>query len=202
MRVSEHEQRTEGWFAERLGKPTASNFHRIITPTGKSAAGADTYINELVAELITGKSVPVPVTEAMQRGTDLEPEARDVYKLITGQDVFEIGLCLHDDLDCGASPDGLVGDDGLLEIKCPIASTMVGYLRDGDDKLPSKYIPQCQGQLWITGRKWLDFVAYHPDMRIVMARVERDEAYIELLEEYVAAVCKTIKKASKNFRSL
>ena len=201
MRVSAHEQRTEGWFAERLGKPTASSFHRIITPTGKSAAGTDSYINELVAELITGKRVEIPVTPAMQRGIDLEPKARQTYELITGQDVFEIGLCLHSDLDCGASPDGLVGNDGLLEIKCPIASTMVGYLRDGDDKLPSKYIPQCQGQLWITGRKWLDFVAYHPDMRIVMARVERDEAYIELLEEYVTAACKTIQRAAETFRS-
>ena len=201
MRVSAHEQRSEGWFAERLGKPTASSFHRIITPTGKSAAGTDSYINELVAELITGKRVEIPVTPAMQRGIDLEPDARQTYEFITGQDVFDIGLCLHDDLDCGASPDGLVGDDGLLEIKCPIASNMVGYLRDGDDKLPSKYIPQCQGQLWITGRKWLDFVAYHPDMRIVMARVERDEAYIELLEEYVTAACKTIQRAAETFRS-
>tara|TARA_R110000772_G_scaffold48018_2_gene109507 strand:- start:650 stop:1255 length:606 start_codon:yes stop_codon:yes gene_type:complete len=198
MRVTEFEQRTEGWFHARLGRPSASSFHKLITPTGKPAASADSYINDLIAEKITGRQASVFVNDAMQRGTDLEPLAKEVYELVADENVFDIGFCLHDTIEAGASPDGLVGDDGLLEIKCPMGNTMVSYLRAGN-KLPSKYIPQVQGQLWITDRDWCDFLAYHPDMTILLVRVERSASYIEKLEAEVSRACDTIEKSTKQF---
>ena len=186
MIVLPHEQRSEGWFAARLGLPTASQFGRIITATGKKSAQFDGYANQLIAERITGEITQVTITEAMQRGTDLEPQARAWYELATGETVEEVGLCLHDHINCGASPDGLVGDHGLLEIKCPMAKTMVEYLRDG--VLPSAYVPQVQGQLWITDREWCDFLAWHPAMKPLTVKVERDEKFIEKLAELVSAL--------------
>lgn len=195
MRVTEHEQRSAGWFAARLGVPTASSFSKLVTPTGKKAASFDTYVNQLIAEKLTGEPTYIPATEAMQRGTDLEPFARAFYELVYDVEVFEIGLCLHDTVNAGASPDGLVGDDGLLEIKCPMASTMVGYLRD--DKLPTQYIPQVQGQLWITDRDWCDFLAWHPNTRPLLIRVERDNEYISTLSELVSAAADVIDENVK-----
>jgi|TARA_R110000765_G_C18870374_1_gene601001 predicted phage-related endonuclease len=201
MRVTEFEQRTEGWFQARLGKPSASSFHKLITPTGKPSASAMSYVDELVAEKITGKQANVFVSEAMQRGADMEPEAMKTYKLIRdSDDVYDIGFCLHDTMEAGASPDALVGNHGLLEIKCPMAHTMVGYLRAGN-VLPSKYIPQVQGQMWITGeeKEWCDFLCYHPDMKLLLVRVERDQEYIDKLAEQVEMACALIEKSAQEF---
>jgi len=134
----------------------------------------------------------------MQRGTDLEPLAKEVYELVSGESVFDIGFCKHDDLEAGCSPDGLVGDNGLLEIKCPMAHTMVGYLRAGN-KLPSKYKAQVQGQMWVTHREWCDFMAYHPDMTLLLVRVERDQEFIDKLESEVIKACETIEKSTHDF---
>jgi len=186
MIILPHEQRSEEWFAARLGLPTASQFGKIITATGKKSAQFDGYANQLIAERITGEITQVTITEAMQRGTDLEPQARAWYELAPGETVVEVGLCLHDNINYGASPDGLIGDHGLLEIKCPMAKTMVEYLRDG--VLPSAYVPQVQGQLWITDREWCDFLAWHPAMKPLTVKVERDPKYIEKLAELVSAL--------------
>jgi putative phage-type endonuclease len=182
MRVSNFPQRSEEWFSERLGVPSASNFHRIITPTGKPSSQSDSYINELVAERITGQKTFVKVTDAMQRGADLEQEAREYFEFISGIDAKEIGFCKHNTLEIGCSPDGVIdAENSLLEIKCPIQTTMVEYLRD--DILPAKYIPQVQGQLWITECDYAYFFAYHPDMKSLVVRVERDEKYIKALAD-------------------
>jgi putative phage-type endonuclease len=182
MRVSNFPQRSEEWFSERLGVPSASNFHRIITPTGKPSSQVDSYINELVAEKITGQKTFVKVTDAMQRGIDLEQDARDYFEFISGIDAKEIGFCKHNTLEIGCSPDGVIdAENSLLEIKCPIQTTMVEYLRD--DILPAKYIPQVQGQLWITECDYAYFFAYHPDMKSLIVRVERDEKYIKALAD-------------------
>jgi len=102
---------------------------------------------------------------------------------------------LHDNVEAGASPDGLIGEDGLLEIKCPLAHTHVGYLREG--VLPPKYIPQVQGQLWVTGRQWCDFVSYHPELKIMIVRVERDDSYIFTLANLVEMACNAIELFSE-----
>ena len=197
MRLIPHKQRSPEWFQARLGIPTASNFDRLITSTGKPSASADNYINLLVAERVTGAAVEVKVTDAMQRGIDLEPEARSFFEFVTGLAVKDAPLCLHDILDAGASPDGFIGDDVLLEIKCPSAHTHVEYLRDGC--LPSKYIAQVQGQLWITGKDKAHFLSYHPDFKPLMVVVPRDEMFIAKLEAEVVKATNKINGLVKEF---
>jgi len=195
MRLIECEQGSEEWLKARLGVPSASNFSKLITMKGTLSTQAKAYVDALVAEAITGESTYVKVTDAMQRGTELEPYARERYFYETGNSVEEVGFCLHDDYQAGASPDGLIGEDGGLEIKCPLGGTMVSYLRVG--RLPSKYWQQVQGCLHITGRKWWDFMAYHPDMKPLIVRVERDEAFIAALDALLIDVVKEIESLVK-----
>ena len=191
MRISNHKQGSEEWLQSRLGKPTASNFGKLITPTGKPSASADGYINELIAQRITGELPELYTNAAMERGNELEPAAKALYEFTHGVEVVEVGLCLHDTLDCGASPDGLVGDDGGLEIKSALPHTHVSYLRDGN--MPEKYVPQTQGCLWITGREWWDFMSYHPSMQDLIVRVYRDEEYIKKLADAVTRAVEIIE---------
>lgn len=199
MRVIDCEQGTEEWLAARLGIPSASMYGKIITTQGKWSTQADSYINQLVAEALTGERTPVYQNEHMIRGTELEPEARTMYEFVSGNEVEveEVGFCKHDTLETGASPDGLVGGKGGLEIKCPAASTHVEYLRGGT--LPSKYKQQVMGCLWITGREWWDFMSYHPNMKPLIVRVERDEEYIAALEKCVTKAVKLIEENVFNF---
>ncbi len=182
MIVTEFEQGTEEWLQVRSGVPTASEFSKLVTSTGAKSTSQKTYMNTLLADWCAGK--PVDVWEGsdwMQRGNELEPKARELYTLITGRKVEQIGFCFKDDKRLvGCSVDGLVEDDGLIEIKCPKASSLIGYIFE--DKLPTKYVQQVQGQLWITSRKWCDFMAYHPDFEPFLCRVERDENFITKLD--------------------
>ena len=191
MRVRNEEQGSDAWLQSRLGRPTASNFGKLITPTGKPSTSAEGYINELIAQKITGEIPEFFKSEAMQRGNDLEPSAKALYEFTRDVEVVEVGLCLHDSLECGASPDGLINDDGGIEIKCPLPHTHVAYLRDGN--IPTKYIPQVQGCLWITGRDWWDFMSYNPSMEDLIVRVYRDEAYIKKLADAVTRAVETIE---------
>ena len=188
MIILDHEQGSPEWLAARLGKPSASMFSKLITATGKPSSSAAAYIDQLIAERFLGKSEPFYVNDNMQRGTDLEPEARESYEFITGETVAEYGFILDDSKEFGCSPDGLVERDGGLEIKCPAATTMVKYLRD-PQSLVKAYYQQIQGCLWITDSQWWDAFAYHPEMPHVLVRVERDEEYIaKLAEEVTKAV--------------
>ena len=192
MKILEMEQGTQEWLEARLGCPSGSGFSKLITASGTPSSSAESYINDLIAELITGESTPFHVTEWMQRGTELEPFARMNYELETDREVTEVGFCMHDILRCGVSPDGLIDDDGGIEIKCPKPSTHVKYLRNG--KLPSEYKAQVMGCLWITGREWWDFMSYHPQMPNLLIRVHRDEEYINQLERLVTHACQIIEK--------
>lgn len=197
MRTINCEQGTEEWFAARLGVPSASMFSKIVTTKGVWSTQADSYINQLVAEQLTGEREEVYQSHHMIRGTELEPEARDLYCLMKDVEVQEVGFCLHDTLKAGCSPDGLVGDKGGLEIKAPASATHVEYLRGG--VLPSRYKQQVMGCLWITGREWWDFVSYHPSMKPLIVRVERDEDYISDLAECVARAVNTIQENVDKF---
>jgi hypothetical protein len=197
MRINNHVQGSDEWLQSRLGKPTASNFGKLITPTGKPSASAEGYINELIAQRITGELPEFYTNAAMERGNELEPAAKALYEFTYGVEVVEAGLCLHDTLDCGASPDGLVGDDGGLEIKCPLPHNHIAYLRSGD--VTTKYIPQIQGCLWITGREWWDFMSYHPAMEDLIVRVYRDEAYIKKLADAVTSAVEIIETESQKW---
>ena len=191
MIILDHEQGTEEWLAARLGKPSASMFSKLITATGKPSSSADGYINQLIAERLTGQSEPFYVNELMARGTELEPEAREAYEFISGNEVIETGFILDTSFEFGCSPDGLIADQGGLEIKVPAPQTMVSYLRDNQAGV-KKYWQQIQGCMWISQREWWDFFAYHPEMPHVLVRVERDEDYIAKLAYEVTKAVKVI----------
>ena len=199
MRIIECEQGSPEWLQARLGVPSASSYAKLITSTGRASTQADAYINQLVAERLTGEPTFFQVTDPMQRGMDLEPEARASYEAQTGNLVMQAGFLMHDTLQAGASPDGLVGEDGGLEIKCPSGHTHVEYLREGG--LPVKYFQQVQGCLWISGRDWWDFMSYHPRMEPLIIRVNRDDKFIKALEGAVTEAVKIIEQLTTQFRS-
>jgi putative phage-type endonuclease len=178
------EQGSDEWLQLRLGVATASNFDKIITSTGKESATLDKYALQLATEQMLIAPEPSYKNDAMIRGNDLEELAREIYQEQTFNVVDQITMFKSDCGNFGFSPDGLVGDDGLIEIKCPLATTHFKYLLD--NKMPSDYIQQIQAGLWISGRKWCDFVSYHPnfkDKQLFVVRVERDEEYIAKLTQ-------------------
>jgi hypothetical protein len=178
-------QGTTAWLKLRAGIPTASCFDMILTPKGKPSTSADRYLYELLAERILGRPIVKAVTTWMDRGSQTEAEAVAYYESLRDLDTKKIGFVTNDAGSIGASPDRLVGADGLLEIKVPKESTHVGYLLNGT--VGDTYWPQLQGQLWIAERKWVDIMSYSPDMPEVVIHVERDEAYIEKLAATVTA---------------
>lgn len=175
-------QGSDPWLAARLGIPTASMFSSLITSAGKKSSQMDGYLNTLVAESLMGKPSEFYTNDAMQRGTAIEPEARTWYEFQTDNEVEEVGFVLRDDEQVGASPDGLTPNSGL-EIKSPMAKTHVSYLRKG--VLPSAYVPQVQGCIWLCERESWDFLSYHPDMPPMLLTVQRDSRFIASLESYV-----------------
>jgi putative phage-type endonuclease len=190
MIILTDEQGSPEWLASRLGRPSASMFGKLVTGSGKPSGSAETYINEMIAERLTGRSKPFFTNEHMERGNFLEPEARQAYEFITDFEVVETGFILDDSQEFGCSPDGLVADDGGLEIKCPSDSVHVSYLRAG--KVPAKYYQQVQGCMMITGREWWDFMSYHPEMPHLLVRMKRNEKFIEAMAEQLEAAVKTI----------
>ena len=204
MIILDHEQGSDEWLVSRLGKITGSNMSKLITSTGKKSTSADGYINQLIAERLTGEITTSYVTPAMERGSELEAKARTWYEFLTDSEVIETGLCLHDEFpDVGISPDGLIqGDNGRfhgLEIKCPEAKTMVSYLRA--KKLPSQYVAQVQACIWVTDADWWDFVAYHPKMKPLHIRILRDDEYIAEMAAIVSEAVETINYQVENLRS-
>lgn len=190
MIILNDEQGSPEWLASRLGRPSASMFGKLITGSGKPSSSAESYINDMIAERLTGRSKPFFTNEHMERGNALEPEAREAYEFITDFEVVETGFILDDSEEFGCSPDGLVSTDGGLEIKCPSDSVHVSYLRAG--KVPAKYYQQVQGCMWITGRDWWDFMSYHPEMPHLLVRARRNEKFIEAMAEQVLAAVETI----------
>lgn len=181
------EQRSEEWFQARLGKVTASRVADVLAKikSGESASRRN-YKIQLVSERLTGEKQETYVNQAMQDGIDREQFARDRYVQQFGE-VEEVGFVKHPTLEAGASPDGMVGDDGIIEIKCPMGSTHTETLMTQD--IPSKYIPQVQFQLLVTGRKWCDFVSYNPmfpeHLQVFVKRIEADPVYQKELESEV-----------------
>lgn len=182
-------QGSQEWFAARLGRVTAS---RVADLTAKTKSGYSTsranYAAQLVAERLTGVVQESYSNAAMQWGSDQEPDARVAYEFLCGQTVTEVGFVAHPTIPMsGASPDGLVGKEGLVEIKCPNTATHIETLLGAS--VPGKYEAQMLWQMACTGRKWCDFVSYDPrlpdDMQVFIQRMERDDAKIAALEEEV-----------------
>lgn len=176
------EQRSPEWFAARLGKVTASRVADVMAANKSGpAASRKNYMMELLCQRLTGRSEEGFVSSAMQRGTDLEPVARSAYEVEAGVMVEETSLILHPSgIAFGASPDGLVGADGLVEIKCPNTATHVEFLRTG--KPDGRYLWQMAAQMECAGRAWCDFVSYDdrlPEpLQYRRVRIERDDKKI------------------------
>lgn len=196
-------QRTDTWFAARLGRVTASRVHEIMATLkdGKPAAARANYMADIVLERLTGKRAEGFSNDAMDWGTQTEPQARAAYSAKTGELVTEVGFVNHPTLMAGASPDGLVGDDGLVEIKCPTSSTALETLFT--QKIAKKYIDQMQWQLLVTGRAWCDFCSFDPrlpeHLQCYIQRVPRDNKRIAELEE---AVVKFLEEVDTQVKTL
>lgn len=174
------------WFSARAGRVTASRVADIVakTKSGPSASRAN-YMAQLIAERLTGETAESFSSAAMQHGTDTEPQARAAYQFEANTRVIEIGFVNHPTIGwTGASPDGLVGDDGLVEIKCPNTATHIDTLLGAT--VPSKYVTQIMWQLACTGRAWCDFVSFDPrlpeSMRMFVKRVHCDPVRVAELE--------------------
>jgi putative phage-type endonuclease len=185
------EQGTPEWLAERLGKATASRISDIMAQTKSGpSASRQNYAAELIAERLTGNGGDFYINAAMQRGTDLEPDARVAYSFESGHTVEQVGFIPHPTIAMsGASPDGLVGDVGLVEIKCPGTAKHIATLTGGS--IDGKYVNQMQWQMACTGRSWCDFVSYDPrlpvEMQLATRRVHRDDEMIAEMEREVVA---------------
>lgn len=199
------EQRTDQWHDARRGKVTASKVYDVINRNAKGEfyAGRKTYKQALVAEIITNETSVSYSSDAMKWGTEKESEARDAYAKTIFDEVNEVGFIDHPRISgSGASPDGFVGSDGLVEIKAPNTTTFIEYILS--DKIPDNYIAQMQWQMACTDRKWCDFVAYDPrmpeDINMWVKRVERDDLYISTMEEMVIAFIKEVNETVDKLR--
>ena len=190
------EQGSDEWLHLRLGKLTASRFADVLSK-GRGTAPSKTresYMYQLAAEILSDAPQESFSSKAMEWGNECEPRARAAYEVKSGNDVKECSFIVHSDW-CGVSPDGLVGDDGLLEIKCPNTVTQIKRVLAGD--VPKEYMAQMQGQMWVSGRKWCDFVSFDPrintDADYFCIRVERDDEYIENLEKECSKFIEELK---------
>lgn len=169
------------WELARVGIPTASNFDRILTPARlQYSKSAEKYRNQILAEWLLGHPIDFGDSQFMERGKEMESQARAWYEFEQDVKVEQVGLVLRDDRMVGGSPDGLVQEDGGLEIKCPSIHVHIGYLLT-PEQLAADHGHQAQGGMYLTGRRWWDLVSFSPVLPSVVHRVERDERYIAAL---------------------
>jgi putative phage-type endonuclease len=200
------EQLTSEWFDARRGKVTAS---RIADLTAKTKSGWSTsranYMAELVAARMTGISQDSYINAAMQRGLDTEPDARTAYEFYVGSEIGSVRFIQHPTISmAGASPDGHIGTDGSVEIKCPNTNTHIETLLGGS--VPQKYLYQMQWQMACSGRQWCDFVSFDPrmpeELKLYVQRVERDDVLIASLESQVIEFLAEVENKVKQLKAL
>lgn len=208
MKIIDAAQGSPEWLSARAGRVTASRISAVMSK-GRSGAPSATraaYLAELIAETLTGQPANAFHGNAdTERGTELEPDARAVYELRSGVMVQSVGLVIHPEIErAGASPDGLVDADGLLEIKCPRIHTHLEYLLGQEP--PSAYVPQMAWQCACTRRAWVDFASYCPampdDLRLFVVRYTPSAAYIKELETAVADFLKEMDEKLARVQTL
>lgn len=209
MNIVDVVQGSDEWLAARCGKVGASRVADVVTKTKTGwGAGRANYAAELVAERLTGRPADKYTNGPMQWGTEQEPAARELYTFAHAVEVRQVGLVLHPSIAMSmASPDGLVGDDGLVEIKCPNTATHIATLLGGP--IDGRYVKQMQWQMACTGRRWCDFVSYDPrlpaEMQIHVTRVTRDDDAISELEAQVVVfldeVTRTVDQLTTLYRT-
>jgi len=178
-RIIECEQGSPEWFAARLGIPTASEFSTVMAKgkDGGKSLTRKTYMLKLAGEILTGEPMETYTNVHMERGKEQEAEAREAYELMRDVDTQQVGFIVNGRAGC--SPDSLIGEDGGLEIKTALPHIQVERLLKGD--LPAEHRAQVQGNMWVTDRRWWDFVSYCPRLPLLIVRVPRDEGYIATL---------------------
>jgi hypothetical protein len=184
MKLYDCIQGTPEWTHLRAGIPTASQFDRIVTPKGKISTQAEKYMYELLAERMMGHPVTEYMSRWMDRGSQTEAEAVAFYSFTRDQETVKVGFITNDEGTIGASPDRLVGEKGLLEIKVPKEAVHVSYMMQSGGAY-DEYKVQTQGQLWIAERDWNDLLSYHPELPEAIIRIERDEPFIQILSTAV-----------------
>jgi putative phage-type endonuclease len=193
-------QQTEQWFQQRCGMITASRFSDVLALSktdGRPLKAREDYMAELVCERLTGQPATLPETYAMKWGNDNEPFARSAFEVYTGLMVQEVGFVANAEWEfTGCSPDGLIDDDGGLEIKCPVNS--VNHLKCFISGVPSEHTAQIQGSMFITDRQWWAFASYDPRMpehlRLYQTVVKRDDAYIDNLAAKIASLHREVNE--------
>jgi putative phage-type endonuclease len=193
MIILDVEQGSPEWFSARLGIPTASMFDKIITTTGQPSKSAANYAFAVAGERLSGRVEEGYTNAAMERGKELESEARELYEFVSGCEVKQIGLVYKDEnrlFSC--SPDGLIGNDGGVEIKCPSIGVHTRYLYG--NKCPTDYYQQVQGCLFVTGRKWWDFVSYYPDVEPLIVRCYPDRKFQDALSREIEKFCSEVDR--------
>lgn len=189
------EQGSEEWLQARLGIPTATGFENIVTASGKKSSAQIKYMAELIEESILGGGDTFK-SGFMERGNQLEPQARAAYEFLTGNDVIQVGgVYLNENREVMVSPDGLIPSlKKGLEIKCPKMSTHIRYLLEGG--VPAEYVIQVQANLWVTGYETWDFVSYCPEYQkqtLYLFTAERDEKLMKAFDEHIPQFVKTLK---------
>ena len=190
MIIHKCEQGSDAWLAIKLGKVSASHFKDVLN----QKTGRKLYMYRLLGERLSGENCAGFTNKNMDNGIELEPEARKYYEALYSVTIPQVGFVEKSDY-LGCSPDGLIGEDGGVEIKCVIPSTHVSYI--DKNQMPPSYLPQVQGCLWITGRKWWDFVSFCPQVKVKpfwSKRIARDEKYIKVLEVAVEEFISELKK--------
>lgn len=186
MQILNIEQGSPEWLSVRCGIVTCSELDCLLVNgkgEGGFGVGAFTYMDQLIGERITGEAAELPfTTRATERGHELEGKARELYKARTELSYEEVGIILNHGI--GYSPDALIGEPGLVEVKTKLPKFQVGVILAGE--VPKEHVAQCQGGLWVSDREWIDFVSYWPGMPLFIKRMYRDEAYIRNLAERVA----------------
>jgi hypothetical protein len=173
------------WYAARLGIPTASEFDTVCAekgPRGGAPKGRRTYMLKLIGERLTGQPAESYSNGHMERGKVMEAEARDLYAMLTGYEPRQVGFISIGDAGC--SPDSLIGGDGMLEVKTKLPHIQLDVLLSGE--IPAEHVRQLQGQLWVSGRQWVDFLSYWPGLAPFIKRVHRNEDAISDIAKKVA----------------
>lgn len=195
MKIIDVVQGTEEWHQLRRGKFTASTMSKLFM--GKTTQGYSDAIYKIAMERLTGKRSESYSNAAMQRGIEMEPMARQAYEVESLTLVDECGFIEVDEW-LGCSPDGLVGEDGMIQIKCPAYNTHIGYIMSGE--VPKDYYVQMQTELYVSNRKWNDFVSFHPDLPMTIIRVLPDEAMQKKIVEEIEIAKRKVEEVIKKIQ--
>ena len=184
LTVYDCEQGSEDWFRARMGIPTASEFGTVLAPrAGLEGKMRRTYLHKLAGEIITGEPMERYGNAHMDRGHEMEAEARSLYAFMSDADPTQIGFLRNGQKGC--SPDSLIGDAGMLEIKTKLPHLLIDCILKDD--FPAEHKAQCQGALWVAEREWVDIAVYWPRMPMFVKRAYRDEEYISKLSDAIDA---------------